>query len=136
MTPRLASLSIASLLLCAACPSDDEGGTSTTIADETGTADGTDTDAGSETATETADTETDVAPTCGVGAAECCAELEECQTTEDCCDPATYTCTLEAASTKCIDLVAMCMECVTNCQGQGVPPDVCEMSCAIWCSPP
>jgi hypothetical protein len=132
MTPRFASVSLASLLLCTACPSDDEGETSTTI-NEGDSETETDTETGTDTET---DTETDTGPTCGVGAMTCCAELEECVTNEDCCDPGTYTCTLEAASTKCVDLVQMCTDCVANCEGQGVPPDVCASSCALWCSPP
>ncbi|MFV8752265.1 hypothetical protein ACNOYE_17085 [Nannocystaceae bacterium ST9] len=131
MTPRLASLSLVSLLLCTACPSDDEGG------DSTGGSE-TAADTGSETGADTTETGADTTETgaaCGVAAGVCCAELEECQTTEDCCDPETYTCTLEAASTKCIDLAKMCETCVTNCEGAGVPPDVCAMSCAQWCNP-
>jgi hypothetical protein len=127
---RLAFLSLASLLLCTACPSDDgDEASSGETETDTGTETATDTDTGTDTGTETG-------PACGAAAGVCCMELEECETTEDCCNPETYTCALEAASTKCIDLVQMCTDCITNCESQGVPPDVCQNSCAVWCNPP
>jgi hypothetical protein len=129
MTSRLASISLASLLLCTACPSDDEGGTT----DEAGT--GTESETGTGTDTETGtDTGTETGAACAVGEM-CCAELEECVTTQDCCEPDVYTCALEGPTYKCVDLVAMCQNCLMNCEGMA-PPDVCAMSCAIWCNPP
>jgi hypothetical protein len=121
---KLRSLAFASLLLCTACPSDDDGDDDVATETETGTETSTDTDT---------DTGTETGPLCGVGAMVCCAELEECVTTEDCCDPATYTCALEGPTNKCLDLVQMCSDCLANCPAA---PDVCEGSCAIWCNPP
>ena len=135
MSSRQVSLALALASLASlsslACTSDVGGGTSS----ETGSETATETSANTSSETGT-DTGTETGPLCGVAAGVCCNELEECQVDEDCCDPTTYKCVLEAASTKCIDLAQMCETCVTNCEGQGVPPDVCESSCAQWCSPP
>jgi hypothetical protein len=109
MTPRVAFLGFASLLLCTACPSDDEGETSS---GETESGDEA-TETATDTATDTTDTGTETGAACGVDPM-CCAALEECVTTQDCCEPETYTCALEGPT----------------------PPEVCQMSCAIWCDPP
>lgn len=121
----LRSLAFASLLLCTACPSDDggdtSGGTETESGTETSTDSGTDTDTGTETGL-----------SCGVEAMVCCVELEECQATEDCCDPATYTCVLEGATNKCVDLAKMCQNCLNDCPAS---PADCQNACALWCNP-
>lgn len=124
---RARSLVFALLLPCTACPSDDGG-------DEVADAGSSES---SDSTTETGTgTETDTGPSCGVAAGVCCMELEPCEVTEDCCEPETFTCTLEGPTLKCIDLAQMCSDCLTNCMADGVPPDVCTNSCMQWCSPP
>lgn len=123
---RARPLVFASLLLCTACPSDDGNDE----AAESGSSESGDSTTAAETETET---ETDTGPSCGVAAGVCCMELEPCEVTEDCCEPETFTCALEGPTYKCLDLAQMCSDCLTNCMADGVPPDVCEMSCMVWC---
>ena len=114
---------MALLVIVGACTSDDNN-------DEQATGESESESVGS-TADES-DSETGEAA-CGAASGTCCAPMEACQATEDCCEQETYTCYLVGTSMQCADLAALCEMCMMNCTN--VPPDVCEMGCKVFCDP-
>lgn len=136
MIPRLSSPSLPFVVLASLAFLVGTGCTNESGDDEA--ASGSETQASDESETQPSDEsdtagETEEKP-CGVGVDVCCAEAEPCEVDEDCCDPGTYTCYLVGASYQCADLAALCQQCMTGCEGMA-PPEVCEMSCAVFCNP-
>jgi hypothetical protein len=84
--------------------------------------------------TDTGDTGETGEAACGVASGVCCEDSQPCEVTEDCCEPETYTCYLVGTTMQCADLAMLCQQCMMNCMN--IPPDICEMSCMVFCNPP
>jgi hypothetical protein len=64
----------------------------------------------------------------------CCPKDMPCNADNPCCD-GTDCYLVGADSCLCADLPERCNMCMTDCLGNMIMPEICEMSCKVWCMP-